>query len=183
MLGEIHMGTCSWTDPTMVRAWYPAGVRSAEDRLRYYAARFDTVEVDSTFYGLPTPGTSRLWAERTPRGVHVPHQGLRHADPARSEAAAAPGAGARRVRVGARPPRPHPSPAGGASRGGLLALLRGSPTAEGRTASWASSSSSSRPISWPTRRIETISPRARVCCSRTSWRWSSDTPPGWSRMN
>jgi uncharacterized protein YecE (DUF72 family) len=52
----------------MVRAWYPAGVRSAEDRLRYYAARFDTVEVDSTFYGLPTPGTSRLWAERTPAG-------------------------------------------------------------------------------------------------------------------
>ena len=62
------MGTCSWTDPTMVRAWYPAGVRSAADRLRYYAARFDTVEVDSTFYGLPTPATSRLWAERTPAG-------------------------------------------------------------------------------------------------------------------
>lgn len=50
----------------MVRAWYPAGVRSAADRLRYYAARFDTLEVDSTFYGLPTSATSRLWAERTP---------------------------------------------------------------------------------------------------------------------
>jgi uncharacterized protein YecE (DUF72 family) len=52
----------------MIRAWYPAGVRTAADRLAYYAARFDTVEVDSSFYGLPTSGTARLWAERTPPG-------------------------------------------------------------------------------------------------------------------
>jgi len=52
----------------MVRAWYPPQVRSAADRLRYYAAHFDTVEVDSTFYGLPNPYTARLWAERTPPG-------------------------------------------------------------------------------------------------------------------
>jgi uncharacterized protein YecE (DUF72 family) len=52
----------------MVRAWYPPAVRSAADRLRYYATQFDTVEVDSTFYGLPTPDTARLWAERTPPG-------------------------------------------------------------------------------------------------------------------
>jgi uncharacterized protein YecE (DUF72 family) len=66
MLGHIRVGTCSWTDPTMVRAWYPPTARSAADRLRYYAGRFDTVEVDSTFYGLPTPGTAELWVERTP---------------------------------------------------------------------------------------------------------------------
>lgn len=52
----------------MVKAWYPAAARNAADRLRYYAARFDTVEVDSSFYGLPTPATARLWAERTPAG-------------------------------------------------------------------------------------------------------------------
>jgi uncharacterized protein YecE (DUF72 family) len=51
-----------------VRAWYPASVRTAADRLRYYAARFDTVEVDSSYYGIPTPDTARLWAERTPPG-------------------------------------------------------------------------------------------------------------------
>ncbi len=50
----------------MVRTWYPPGVRTAADRLRYYATQFDTVEVDSTFYGMPTPDTTRLWAERTP---------------------------------------------------------------------------------------------------------------------
>lgn len=52
----------------MVRSWYPPGVRTAADRLRYYAAQFDTVEVDSTFYGLPSPSNARLWAERTPPG-------------------------------------------------------------------------------------------------------------------
>ncbi len=52
----------------MIRAWYPPAVRTATDRLAYYAARFDTVEVDSSFYGLPTSATARLWAERTPPG-------------------------------------------------------------------------------------------------------------------
>jgi uncharacterized protein YecE (DUF72 family) len=52
----------------MLRAWYPPGTRTSTDRLRYYAANFDTVEVDSSFYGLPTPATARLWAERTPPG-------------------------------------------------------------------------------------------------------------------
>jgi uncharacterized protein YecE (DUF72 family) len=50
----------------MVRAWYPASARTAADRLRYYSSRFDTVEVDSSFYGLPTPPTASAWADRTP---------------------------------------------------------------------------------------------------------------------
>jgi uncharacterized protein YecE (DUF72 family) len=68
MIGSVRIGTCSWTDPTMVRAWYPPAARTAADRLHYYAAHFDTVEVDSSFYGIPTPATARLWAERTPPG-------------------------------------------------------------------------------------------------------------------
>lgn len=65
---RVRVGTCSWTDRTMVAAWYPPGVKSAEARLRYYAERFDTVEVDSTYYGLPSERNSELWAERTPPG-------------------------------------------------------------------------------------------------------------------
>jgi uncharacterized protein YecE (DUF72 family) len=41
---------------------------SAEDRLRFYAARFPVVEVDSTFYRPPTEQQSTVWAERTPPG-------------------------------------------------------------------------------------------------------------------
>ena len=67
-MSRIRVGTCSWTDKTMVEAWYPANVKSAEDRLRYYAERFDTVEVDSTYYGLPSERNAELWAERTPPG-------------------------------------------------------------------------------------------------------------------
>jgi len=52
----------------MVKAWYPSSVRSAADRLRFYSTRFDTVEVDSSFYGMPTPATAAAWADRTPPG-------------------------------------------------------------------------------------------------------------------
>ena len=61
----------------MVKHWYPRGVTSATDRLRYYADHFDVVEVDSPFYALPSPETSAKWAERTPAGFtfHVKASG------------------------------------------------------------------------------------------------------------
>ncbi|MWA14425.1 DUF72 domain-containing protein [Streptomyces sp. BA2] len=68
-MGDILVGTCSWTDPALVRSgWYPKGQRDAAGRLRYYAERFPVVEVDSTYYALPGERNSRLWAERTPEG-------------------------------------------------------------------------------------------------------------------
>lgn len=77
-MGDVVVGTCSWTDKTMIDAYYPRGVSSAEARLRYYAARFDTVEVDSTFYGLPRNDYAQAWAERTPPGFtfHIKAYGL-----------------------------------------------------------------------------------------------------------
>jgi uncharacterized protein YecE (DUF72 family) len=67
-VAAVRLGTCSWADEGVVKVWYPRKVRSAEERLRYYAERFDTVEVDSPFYRLPAPETSARWAERTPDG-------------------------------------------------------------------------------------------------------------------
>ncbi|MFC4034096.1 DUF72 domain-containing protein [Streptomyces polygonati] len=68
-MGEIRVGTCSWTDKALVSSgWYPAGHRDAEGRLRHYASRFPVVEVDATYYGLPSARNSILWAERTPEG-------------------------------------------------------------------------------------------------------------------
>ncbi|MGH7662894.1 MAG: DUF72 domain-containing protein [Gemmatimonadaceae bacterium] len=65
---RIHVGTASWTDPTITApgVFYPPGTASAEDRLRYYASRFPLVEVDSTYYALPARRTSELWVRRTP---------------------------------------------------------------------------------------------------------------------
>jgi len=68
IVGDVVVGTCSWTDKTMIERWYPQSVKSAEQRLRYYAERFDTVEVDSAFYGIPKPEYAVNWAKRTPPG-------------------------------------------------------------------------------------------------------------------
>jgi uncharacterized protein YecE (DUF72 family) len=66
-MGKILTGTASWTDPTLLATdWYPPGATNAEDRLRYYTSQFSLVEVDSTYYGLPSEQTAVLWAERTP---------------------------------------------------------------------------------------------------------------------
>lgn len=64
---KYRVGTASWTDPTLLRAgFYPATAKTAEARLRFYAEHFDTVEVDSTYYALPSERNAELWAQRTP---------------------------------------------------------------------------------------------------------------------
>jgi uncharacterized protein YecE (DUF72 family) len=67
-VAPVRLGTCSWADEGLAKHWYPREVRSAEARLRHYATWFDTVEVDSPFYRLPSVETSARWAERTPPG-------------------------------------------------------------------------------------------------------------------
>jgi uncharacterized protein YecE (DUF72 family) len=66
--GRMRVGTAGWTDPTLTAAgvFYPPGVTSAEDRLRYYSSRFSMVEVDSPYYALPTASVAELWVQRTP---------------------------------------------------------------------------------------------------------------------
>lgn len=66
-MGRIRVGTCSWTDPTLVSCgrFYPSSAGSAEARLRYYSGQFDLVEVDSSYYSIPSERASYLWAERT----------------------------------------------------------------------------------------------------------------------
>lgn len=65
----IHIGTCSWTEKTLIKSgeFYPKEARSAEDRLRFYAENFGTVEVDSTYYAIPDSRNATAWAERTPK--------------------------------------------------------------------------------------------------------------------
>jgi uncharacterized protein YecE (DUF72 family) len=74
---SLHIGTSGWSYPTGKGRWngvfYPA-TRSKRagtasfDELRFYAEHFDTVEVNSTFYGQPRQEVTRGWAERTPSG-------------------------------------------------------------------------------------------------------------------
>ena len=66
MPATVRLGTCSFADEGLLKAWYPRGVSTSRARLRYYAERFDTTEVDSPYYHLPDPGVTRNWAQRTP---------------------------------------------------------------------------------------------------------------------
>jgi uncharacterized protein YecE (DUF72 family) len=90
MLGtvaEIRIGTCSWADEALSKHWYPRGTSAAE-RLPYYAGHFDTVEVDSTYYRLPSEEMVERWAERTPEGfvMHVKAFGLMTRHPVKVDA-------------------------------------------------------------------------------------------------
>jgi uncharacterized protein YecE (DUF72 family) len=68
-MGDIRVGTASWTDKTLLASgWYPADATSAEARLRYYATQFPVVEVDSTYYTPPNEANSERWVARTPDG-------------------------------------------------------------------------------------------------------------------
>src|SRR5687768_11852877 len=73
----LLIGTSGWSYPTGKGTWnglfYPAtrskrdGTRDF-DELRFYAEHFDTVEVNSTFYGQPRAEVARTWVERTRPG-------------------------------------------------------------------------------------------------------------------
>ena len=65
---RIFAGVAGWTDPTLLAAgvFYPENARTSEERLRFYASTFPMVEVDSTYYSMPSEKTSERWVERTP---------------------------------------------------------------------------------------------------------------------
>lgn len=69
MSATIRVGTCSWTDKTLLDSgrFYPAEVvKKPKERLRYYGSQFDLVEVDSSFYAMPAEETAAAWTELTP---------------------------------------------------------------------------------------------------------------------
>jgi uncharacterized protein YecE (DUF72 family) len=82
----IRIGTCSWADEALSKYFYPPKL-PAKERLAYYAQFFDTVEVDSTFYRLPSDSMVEGWAERTPDGftMHVKAFGLMTRHPVKPE--------------------------------------------------------------------------------------------------
>lgn len=62
---NIHFGTIGWSYSFWKGKFYPNKVAS-KDFLTYYATKFDTVEVDSTFYRIPTAQAVTKWKNQTP---------------------------------------------------------------------------------------------------------------------
>src|SRR5271170_3338001 len=64
---DLRIGTSAFTAAGWEQAFYPAGMKAA-GYLSYYATKFNTVEVDSTFYRTPSVATVNGWERKTPRG-------------------------------------------------------------------------------------------------------------------
>src|SRR5581483_2788963 len=62
---RLRVGTASWADPGFVADWYPRGLPASE-RLSWYAEHFNLVEVNSTFYAIPSPHAVANWDRQTP---------------------------------------------------------------------------------------------------------------------
>jgi uncharacterized protein YecE (DUF72 family) len=63
----LRIGTSSWSSNDWVGPFYPEGSEPASF-LSQYAAHFDTVECDATFYRIPSAKTVDGWRDRTPPG-------------------------------------------------------------------------------------------------------------------
>ncbi len=77
MMATLRIGTSGWSYPSGSGTWnglfYPPMRQKRTgtatfDELRFYSEHFDTVEVNTTFYGQPRPEVSRGWTARTPDG-------------------------------------------------------------------------------------------------------------------
>jgi uncharacterized protein YecE (DUF72 family) len=63
----VKIGTSGWSYPSWRPGFYPEGLQPAEF-LAHYATRFDTVELNSTGYRLPSADQFRRWAGAVPDG-------------------------------------------------------------------------------------------------------------------
>ncbi len=66
-LPSLHLGTSSWSTESWTGVFYPSGTKPA-DYLAYYATRYATVEIDSTFYRIPSATMIKKWDQSTPAG-------------------------------------------------------------------------------------------------------------------
>jgi uncharacterized protein YecE (DUF72 family) len=64
---KLHLGTIGWSYDFWKGSFYPKKT-SSKDYLNYYGSQFGTVEVDSTFYRMPTAPTVENWKQQTPWG-------------------------------------------------------------------------------------------------------------------
>ena len=61
-LQNISVGCAKW-NKTDLKGFYPKGTK---DELTYYATQFNSIELNATFYSLPSPEQVLTWKEKTP---------------------------------------------------------------------------------------------------------------------
>jgi uncharacterized protein YecE (DUF72 family) len=63
----VYIGTSGWSYDHWLGTFYPKGTRQ-QDLLAVYAERFESVEINRTFYKLPAAGTMAAWRAKAPAG-------------------------------------------------------------------------------------------------------------------
>src|ERR1700719_3301071 len=74
--GHIYIGTSGWSYKSWAEAFYPAGLPPGK-QLAYYTTKFPTVEVNRTFYRLPTEKAFCDWKRTAPAGFLYSLKGSR----------------------------------------------------------------------------------------------------------
>ena len=64
-MSKVRIGTSGWHYKHWLGVFYPEGTR-ASDMFQFYARYFDTVEINNSFYRLPTANTFDNWRESSP---------------------------------------------------------------------------------------------------------------------
>lgn len=64
---RVRVGTSGWNYPHWKGVFYPDGLKSGE-WLSFYARRFDTIELNVTFYRQPKQEVFRKWRDTVPAG-------------------------------------------------------------------------------------------------------------------
>lgn len=73
---RVFVGTSGWSYDHWRGIFYPQHL-GAQDRLAFYATRFETVEIDGTFYRLPTEAAVRRWCDAVPDDFRFAVKGSR----------------------------------------------------------------------------------------------------------
>ncbi|WP_334160563.1 DUF72 domain-containing protein [Phenylobacterium sp.] len=66
-MSQLRIGCSGWVYKDWTGPFYPPGTKDRE-RLEYYATRFDTAEINASFYRLPSEKMVEGWRERAPEG-------------------------------------------------------------------------------------------------------------------
>lgn len=59
---RLHLGTAGWSYKDWLGPFYPKGTKP-RDYLSYFSSKFDSVEIDSTFYAVPEEHIIQRWKE------------------------------------------------------------------------------------------------------------------------
>src|SRR3954452_9679088 len=73
---HVYIGTSGWSYKSWDKTFYPAEIPKAR-QFEFYRTQFPTVEINNTFYRLPTLKMVEGWAEKAPAGFLYAVKGSR----------------------------------------------------------------------------------------------------------